>query len=221
MSATGAGADVNGERGFIHRLGATDEETRVIPVTFYPTEYTVESGSSYADQSMPGASPIVQYVAGQGQRLTFELLLDTYERTDVTDVREYTNGIDALLEPESKTGAPPLCRVAWGSLEFSCVLESATKRFVMFDSEGVPVRARVNATFREYERPDPPQLGESDLPEEEQNTRTVKQGDTLWMIASEEYGDPRQWRRIATANDIDDPRTLQIGRELIIPPRGD
>jgi nucleoid-associated protein YgaU len=45
----------------------------------------------------------------------------------------------------------------------------------------------------------------------------VRQGDTLWAIAGRVYGDPNDWHRIADANKIRDPRTLQIGRRLVIP----
>ena len=43
------------------------------------------------------------------------------------------------------------------------------------------------------------------------------EGDALWRIAAEEYGDPAQWRPIAAANNITNPRVLEPGTELIIP----
>lgn len=53
-------------------------------------------------------------------------------------------------------------------------------------------------------------------PEEEE--RIVREGDTLWEIAREVYGDPYQWRAIARKNGIHDQRNLQIGTVLEIPP---
>ncbi len=47
--------------------------------------------------------------------------------------------------------------------------------------------------------------------------RFVKDGDSLWQLADNAYGDPAQWRLIAEANDIDDPMELQTGREIAIP----
>lgn len=46
---------------------------------------------------------------------------------------------------------------------------------------------------------------------------TVKKGDTLWDIAIKYYGSGTKWRRIADANKIKNPRTLPIGKVLIIP----
>jgi nucleoid-associated protein YgaU len=37
-------------------------------------------------------------------------------------------------------------------------------------------------------------------------------------MAAREYGEPRFWRVIARANDIDDPRRIQPGRVLVLPP---
>ena len=48
--------------------------------------------------------------------------------------------------------------------------------------------------------------------------RTVKQGDSLWAIAAEEYGDPALWRPIADENGIYNPRILEAGSEITIPP---
>jgi len=47
----------------------------------------------------------------------------------------------------------------------------------------------------------------------------LKKGDSLWIIAKREYGDPLRWKDIAKANDLkagDIPR-IRPGRELILP----
>lgn len=45
----------------------------------------------------------------------------------------------------------------------------------------------------------------------------VEKGDTLWAISEEVLGEGRWWKRIAEANSVDDPKTLQIGKLLVIP----
>ena len=49
-------------------------------------------------------------------------------------------------------------------------------------------------------------------------TRTFKRGDTLSGVAAAEYGNPKAWRPIAHANQIDNPRRLEPGQVLVIPP---
>lgn len=46
---------------------------------------------------------------------------------------------------------------------------------------------------------------------------TVKKGDTLWEYAVKYYGDGTKWSRIAEANGISNPKTLQIGMVVSIP----
>jgi len=46
---------------------------------------------------------------------------------------------------------------------------------------------------------------------------TVRRGDTLSSVAGALFQEPANWRDIARANAIDDPRTLEPGRELAIP----
>ncbi|WP_255301533.1 LysM peptidoglycan-binding domain-containing protein [Bacillus sp. AFS040349] len=48
-------------------------------------------------------------------------------------------------------------------------------------------------------------------------THTVVKGDTLWAIARNYYNDPYKWDEIAKANDVKDPRKLQIGKVLRLP----
>jgi len=140
-----------------------------------------------------------------------------YNKYDSRDVRRFTEQITELAAVDAHLHAPPMCRFIWGSLDFSGVVEKVSQRFTMFLESGIPVRATVNVTFRKV-------LG---MTEQYQETprqsadrtkrKTLKQGEQLWMIAAEEYEDPGQWRAIAEANGIDNPRKLAAGRRLIIP----
>ena len=48
-------------------------------------------------------------------------------------------------------------------------------------------------------------------------THTVAPKETLWSIAEQYYGDGKQWKKIAAANDIDDPTKVAAGTVLTIP----
>ena len=47
---------------------------------------------------------------------------------------------------------------------------------------------------------------------------TLKRGQTLADVASDEYDNPAEWRRVARANGIDDPMSVLPGTKLIVPP---
>jgi nucleoid-associated protein YgaU len=48
---------------------------------------------------------------------------------------------------------------------------------------------------------------------------TLKKGDSLWLVAKREYGDPNRWKDIAKANNLDsrESKLLKPGHELILP----
>jgi 5'-nucleotidase len=46
---------------------------------------------------------------------------------------------------------------------------------------------------------------------------TVQRGDTLWRIATSQYGDGKQWQKIAAANPGVTPQSLKVGQVLTIP----
>ncbi|HEX4459103.1 MAG TPA: peptidoglycan-binding protein, partial [Polyangia bacterium] len=83
--------------------------------------------------------------------------------------------------------------------------------------EGIPLRASVTTTLREYRTLDQ-QLAQLNLQSPDRtHSHTLAGGETLTAVAAEEWSRPDQWRRIADANDIEDPRRLRVGTFLTIP----
>jgi nucleoid-associated protein YgaU len=188
-------------------------------VIFNPAEYSLEKGNQFASTPLPGLSnPIVSFVNGDADTLTMELFFDTYTDGKGVDVRKQTNKIARLLDIDPKLHAPPPVQFVWGELRFRAVIERLTQRFTMFREDGVPVRATLNVTFKEYKTIDD-QLNEKPNQSSDWTKRRVLAAqDRLCLIAAIEYGDSAIWRAIADANDIDNPRQLPIGEEIVLPP---
>jgi hypothetical protein len=206
------------KKGFIEVL-AGQQKHKEIEILYFPPEYSVEKSNSFTEISIPGLeSPYLQYIKGNAGSITLEVFYDTYE--EGTDVRELADQLSNLMNIDPKLHAPPPLRFIWGMLSaepFICVLERVTKRFTMFRSDGVPVRARLNITLKEYKME--LNIRERTVQSPDRSKAYItKQGDSLWLIAAEEYGDPTMWRAIAEANKIDNPRILETGKEIIIPP---
>lgn len=51
---------------------------------------------------------------------------------------------------------------------------------------------------------------------EKPKTYKVVKGDTLWDLSKKFYGDHYKWRELAKRNGVNDPKLLQIGKELIL-----
>ena len=89
--------------------------------------------------------------------------------------------------------------------------------YILFTNEGIPVRAEVTLNFKEFiplsKQVKDPSLHSSDR----RKLFKMTQGESLWNMSNRAYGDPGLWRVIADANDIDDPREIEIGKDLVIP----
>jgi len=188
-----------------------------IDVLFNPAEYSIQKTNQFAETPLLGLpTPMRQFTSGGAETLTLDLFFDTYEKGE--DVRLYTDKVAGLLNIDRDLHAPPTVKFIWGKLEFKGVLEQITKKFTMFLADGIPVRATLSVTFKEYKTIQE-QL-ESRLLHSADRTksRLVKEGESLWLIAAQEYDDPTLWRPIAAANAIDNPRVLTPGMALVIPP---
>ena len=189
---------------------------RQFDVMFNPEEYSLNKDNNFASQAIPGlSSPILQFVHGNLRTLEMELFFDTTDAR--TDVREETQKITDLLKIDPELHAPPVIRVAWGSLQLRCVLARANQKFVKFLEDGRPTRARVTVSFSEFVDPEREAKEVNRQTADFSKVYTVLRGDTLIGIASRFYENPALWRPIAIANGIDDPRDLPPGLELRVP----
>ncbi len=213
-----------------------------VKVQFNPTEFTLNKAAQIAEIPIPGLDmPLLQFVRGQTETLTLDLFFDTTDdgTGDVaTPVTKTTDQFYQLIKIDSDTHAPPICHFAWGEHNFpgsnmngtwasqkrengfDCLVESVRQRFTMFNSQGIPLRATLTVSLREYKTLDG-QLQQLGLMSSDRTrTHVVQRGDTLNKLADTYYHDSRQWRVIADKNTILDPLALQPGTILELPPLG-
>ncbi len=194
-------------------IEATGEQFEVM---FNPEEYTLNKDNNFAAQNIPGLSgPLLQFVHGNLRTLDMELFFDTFEQH--RDVREQTKKITGLLDINKDLHAPPIVRVSWASLQFRGVLAKASQKFILFLPDGRPVRARLTCTFNEFLDPTREAKEVDRQTSNFTKVHAVMDGETLSAIAGRFYDDPQQWRPIAIANEITNPRDLVTGELLTIP----
>ena len=101
---------------------------------------------------------------------------------------------------------------------FKCIVESVKQKFTFFSPEGIPLRATLTVTLREYKTLDE-QLAHLNLTSPDRtHSHIIEGGETLSHISAQFYQRPDDWRYIADANNIEDPRRLTVGQFLTIPP---
>ena len=145
----------------------------------------------------------------------------TEETGNNVDVRRETNTIVALTRIGRDEDHPPVCEIYWGDapvgsdFPFIGVITSLNQNFTLFKGDGKPLRANLSVTVLEFLAP----LADKRQIDPELTTRIVKRGDTLSSISAQVYRNPKLWRIIAEANQLDDPRNIEtmIGQTLTIP----
>jgi hypothetical protein len=225
-------ANKNLKTAFIRPINGSRKNEQ-IEVLFNPAEYSIEKGNTFQSTALPGmGTPVTQFVTGNADTLSMELYFDTYAKssrhgtvTQREDVRNYTRSITNLMEIDSQLHAPPIVEFVWGpplgtpqGIQFTGTIEKISQKFTFFLDDGTPVRATLSVTFKEYKTVQQ-QLEEMARQSTDRTKhKEVKEGEALWLYASEDYNDPDQWRVIADRNLIENPRILVPGTTLELPP---
>ncbi len=206
------------------------EVTPGLEVQFNPTEYTLNKANQVAEVTIPGLdSPILQFVRGQAETLTLDLFFDSTDGgfdSNATPVTLRTDEFYGLIKIENDMHAPPILLVTWGGVwfpggsrsRFKCVVESVRQRFTLFSDEGVPLRATLTVTLKEYKTLTQQLYELNLLSADHTKAHIVQEGDTLSRIAFQAYGDAASWRAVADENRLVDPLDLETGRILRLPP---
>jgi hypothetical protein len=193
-----------------------------IKCLFNPAEISLSKDADWKTEANPDNNVSkVDFSGGKSAKLSVKLFFDTTETG--SDVREHTDRLLKLTlisqnAPNNKK-RPPLCKFIWGAQQsFQAYVPSVSINFTFFSPSGVPLRAEASVTFMQYqdEQIFPPQNPTSRS--EARKTRVVVAGETLDLIAYQEYGNPAHWRHIAETNCLSDPKDLRPGQILELVP---
>jgi nucleoid-associated protein YgaU len=222
------------------------DTAEMMPVQFNPTDLTFNKTAQFAEIAIPGLdSPVQQFVRGGTETLSLELFFDTTDEgmaKKTKNVTELTDKFYQLVKQNSNTHAPPKCRFGWGQPSyaagfagaldfqgkklaqdvshvtswFTCIVESIDRKFLLFSTEGVPLRARLTLKLREYQTVEQmiAKLNSAD----HTKSKVLKRRERLDQISAKEYETPSEWRRIAEENEIDNPLKIAPGTILRLPP---
>ena len=215
-----------------------DGSSEQITVQYNPNSLSFEKPVHTAEITIPGLdSPLKQFVRGGTETASVELFFDTTERgtgVGATSVTTLTDAFYGLVKIDPQTHAAPVCSFIWGEkfpgdrlperygnqrrTEFSCVVTSVKQDFKLFSPEGTPLRAVLTLKLEEYV-PLQRQIEQLNL-QSADHTRShvLEQGESLALVSWQYLHDARDWRHIATANRIDDPRRITPGQTLTVPP---
>ncbi len=190
---------------------------------FNPTEMTLSKSILPVPQKTASANaPDQQHVTGGPATLKLGTVwFDTFESGSSVYLK-YISTLERMAHVDEDLHRPPHMVFMWGANFGAKVDQTPTYvwqladfsvTYTMFLPDATPVRASCTLTLQEV----PQKPGKRSSPDTA-HVRLLQRGETLQGLAADEYDDPAQWRRIAEANDIDDPLRVTPGRRLLIPP---
>lgn len=199
---------------------AADRFEALINPESYTLEYKVKTSDAQG-QGTSGAQPKFEYT--MPEELAFDFLFDnTGLIGGVPKPDGIFDDVDAfrrlLTEYRGNSHEPYHLKLVWGNLLFKGRAVEVGITYKLFNPDGQPIRAVVRVKFKglveERKRAALEYRRSPDLTVQ----RTVMPGDTLPYLCFRVYGDPGHYLRVAAFNQLDDFRSIAVGRSILFPP---
>jgi contractile injection system tube protein/LysM domain-containing protein len=194
-----------------------------IKFQFNPKELSLTKNAKWQRETQRNAkkSGPPEFKGSDPCKLTVEMFLDATKEMDDQVVKTVEQLFACCVATEETRkggkGSPPWVIFTWGGMTgFPAYLASVTAKYTLFTPAGIPVRAVCTVNLEEIsgelagQNPTSGALAAQD-------THLLVAGDTLQSLAFRAYGDAELWRKIAAANEIDDPMVLRPGTRLLVP----
>lgn len=202
----------------------SESGSREIKCMFNPSQYRISESTEYANKrelAKDEVSP--QYVGGINSTLSLALYYDTTDnmgQTGVGDgkksVMSYVSDLDVLLQVEGDLHKPPEVEFIWGDFSYRGVVSALNKEFTYFETDGSPLRVKMDLTIRRVPGVSSAQKDPPNSPDRTKYRR-VQAGMSLWRMAWDEYGDCERWKDIASCNGLMNPLDVSPGQMLKLP----
>lgn len=108
--------------------------------------------------------------------------------------------------------------ISWGSLVFKCRLQQFSVDYTLFKEDGTPLRAKVNADFKEFTDPETVSKESANSSPDLSHVHTFTSGDSLPLLCYKIYDDSSMYMEVARANDIVNIRNIKPGTQVYFPP---
>lgn len=208
------------------RSGGEDGDVKGEPVDvqFNPESLRLTTSNSIGKTDVTGTAGM-QFISSSSMKLDFDLWFDASVHPTANDVRVLAEALHELITPkaipeqgEAKFVVPAV-RFSWGAFLFEGVITSLNETLDLFSSDGRPLRSKASVSmasqdvkFKIQQLEDARSSGPGQVPQV-----PVGAGDSIQQLAGR-AGATKDWRGLADAAGIDNPRLPQAG--TLLPTRG-
>lgn len=192
-------------------------------VMINPTGYATSMGATYTREAAAGSrGTAVAFNRELPRSIELSLVFDGTGTVPDAPDKSVPDQIEDLkrlaLDINGRIHSPNFVAISWGTLLFKGRLKRLDIQYTLFAPDGTPLRAKVKATFVEYQKSSESSVAKNNQSPDLTHAITVTAGDTLPNLCDRVYGDSRYYLAVARHNELDDFRRLVPGDMLMFPP---
>ena len=191
---------------------------------FTAQDLTEDVGGTWAKGRTIGRKePVLQYIGGQGHRMTFTTrVYSMYQSVlfglgEGHDIVPLVNKFKALAEPDPDLGRPPICTFSLGDdFAVECIVESVGGiKYDEFTKQGTMRGAVFSFTLLEYAAFQVEEVGDEEPGDS--LSYHMREGDTFERVAGDIYGNPQLGVWLSQKHP--EARWPQPGQRIRVPDR--
>ena len=193
---------------------------------FNPSSFAVKEDVNWVGDCVEGkesADPV--YKSTRARSFTMEFTIDGTGVTNSGEKIPVTAQVALFRTATTKiVGSmhrPPYLLVQYGTFICNCNITSSTVTYTMFDSLGMPIRAKISASFTERTPGGLASLLSMLSSPDLTHSQTVEKGDILPLMTYNIYKDQNYYLQVAKVNKLKNFRKLNAGDTIIFPPIAD
>ena len=189
----------------------------IFEAMFNPSSYTINHKLNFDTKKAPGnGGGDPEFKDKEAETFSIEFMIDGTgaSKTAVPVIAQVGLFNKVTSQINGTSHRPNYLTLQWGNFMRECVLQSATITYTLFSQEGLPLRAKINATFLERIGSELNAALSMFSSPDLTHTRIVKQGDKLPFLTYQEYRDQKYYLQVARSNNLTNFRKLQPGTKL-------
>ena len=188
-------------------------------IDLVPEKITISYGLKFKIDQPNTNKRVTKFEGYDDSKLNFAFVIDATGATgkDVVIKTEIENLGKAIYNYVDSIHKPHYLKIKYGSINFKCHLKSCNIDYVLFQSDGTALRAKVTLNFDEFVLPADAESRKMSSPDMT-HLRYFKESDNIFTYCEEIYSNPNQAVQIAKFNEIINLRKIPAGTQLLFPP---
>jgi Contractile injection system tube protein len=127
--------------------------------------------------------------------------------------------LKAVYKMDGETHKPNFVKIIWGKdFSFDCVMNSLNISYTLFRPDGVPLRAKLSASFAGFTEPLAQSRKDDKNSPDLTHVHSVNDAEKIFNKSNQIYKTPMLYMQVARANKLVNLRSLKGVTQLIFPP---